>query len=225
MPLLPRSHSLWLLPIAVTLSSFTFNTTKAIAKTTYPFSANYDIFSTSIPITQNVSAASLSGESTDAPYKLNTINGLTYVEVDFATGFFRFNTDPTIFGLQDLPVGSIVFGSGINKLFGTDIAVGQIDFTTNTAKASGTFTITGGEGIFAGATGTLSFVEFDTLSFDPAIPTKARASVNGFIQTVPEPKTNKAIIAMGAIGVGVLLRHRRCYRERKILRDMTETMR
>lgn len=210
MPLLPRLYSLWLLPIAVTLSSFAFNTTKATAKTTYAFSANYNIFSTSTPITQNISVASLSGTSSNAPYGLNTISGLTYAEVDFATGFFRFNTDSTTFGLQGLPVGSIVFGSGINKLFGTDSAIGQIDFTTNTATASGTFTITGGEGIFKRATGTLSFFEFDTLSFDPSIPTIAVASLNGFIQTVPEPKTNKTIIAMGVIGVGVLLRHRRC---------------
>ncbi|BAZ48549.1 hypothetical protein NIES4103_11570 [Nostoc sp. NIES-4103] len=121
-----RSQSLWLFPVAVTLISFACNPTKAIAKTTYAFSANYDILSTSTAITQNLAIASLSGESSDAPYGLNTINGFTYAEVDLATGFFRFDTDPTVFGLQGLPIGSIVFGSGTNKLFGTDSAVVKV---------------------------------------------------------------------------------------------------
>ncbi|MBU7586019.1 MAG: hypothetical protein KAF91_24615 [Nostoc sp. TH1S01] len=211
MQLLPRTHSLWLLPIAVTLLNFTSNSTKALANTTYAFSANYDLFSTSTPITQNVSLATLSGESTDAPYGLNTISGLNYVQVDFATGVLRLNTDPTSFGLQGFPPVSIVFGSGVNKLFGTDSAVGQIDFTTNTATTSGIFNIIGGEGLFARARGTLNFFEVDTLSSDPSIPNRARVSVTGFIQTVPEPRTNTTILAMGVIGVGMLLRrHRHC---------------
>lgn len=209
MQLLPRTHSLWLLPLAVTLISFASNSTKALANTTYAFSANYDILSTATPITPNVLTATLSGESTDAPYGLNTISGFNYVEIDFATGFFRFNTDPATFGLPGLPVGTIVFGSGVNKLFGTDSATGQIDFTTNTAIASGIFNITGGEGIFARARGTLSFFEVDTLSSDPSIPNRARASVTGFIQTVPEPQTNTTIVAMGMIAGGMLLRNRR----------------
>jgi hypothetical protein len=92
------------------------------------------------------------------PHELNKINGLTYTQGELATGIFRFNTDPTTLGLQDIPLGSIVFsGSGNNKLFGTDSATGMIDLTTLTATASGTFTITSGEGIFRDATGTLAF--------------------------------------------------------------------
>lgn len=209
-----RSHTVWLFPLALTLVSFEPSGTQATAQTTYTFRANYDILATSRALTQDVTVTSLFGESTDAPYDLTTINGLTYSQVDFATGFFRFNTDPTTFGLQGVPSGSIVFGSGSNKLFGTDNAVGVINFTTLTATATGTFTITGGEGIFAGATGTLAFSEVDTLSLDPTVPTRARASVNGSfqvfpVQTVPEPRTVTTLVGMGMTGAGVLLPWRR----------------
>lgn len=85
------------------------------------------------------------------------------------------------------------------------------DFTTLTARATGTFTITGGEGIFAGATGTLDFSEVDALSLDPTVPTRAKSSVNGSIQVfpskaVPEPRTVTMLVGMGIIGAGFLLR-------------------
>jgi len=76
------------------------------------------------------------------------------------------------------------------------------------AKSNGTFNITGGEGIFAGATGTLAFSEVDTLSLDPTIPTRARATVNGSFQVVPqkvsEPTNITALIGLGLIGVSLL---------------------
>lgn len=198
-----------LVPLALTTVSFGLNVPKATAQTTYTFSSNYNVSATSRAITPAISAVSISGESSDAPYGLATINGHLYSQVDFATGSYRFNTDPTIFGLQDTPYGSIVFGSGTNKLFGTDNATGLIDFGTLTARAAGTFTITGGEGMFSGATGTLSFSEVDTLSLDPAVPTRASSSVNGSFQVVPEPKNDVTLVGMGIIGAGVVLRQRR----------------
>jgi hypothetical protein len=189
--------------------SFGLDVPKATAQTTYTFSSNYDVSATSRAITPDISAVSISGESSDAPYGLTTINGKLYSQVNFATGAYRFNTDPTTFGLQDAPHGSIVFGSGSNKLFGTDNATGLIDFGTLTARATGTFTITGGEGMFSGATGTLGFSEIDALSLDPSVPTRARSSANGSFQVVPEPKNDVTLVGMGIIGAGVVLRQRR----------------
>lgn len=165
---MPHSHSVWLVPLALTLVGFGLNAPSATAQNTYTINSNYDVLANSRAITSDTSAVSISGESTDAPYGLTTINGLLYSQVDLATGAFRFNSDPTMFGLQDEPFGSIVFGSGSNKLFGTDNASGMIDFGTLTATASGTFTITSGAGIFVGATGTLAFSEVDTISLDPS---------------------------------------------------------
>lgn len=95
-------------------------------------------------------------------------------------------------------------------MFGTDNATGLIDFGTLTARATGTFTITGGEGMFSSATGTLSFSEVDTLSLDPAVPTRASSSVDGSIQVVPEAKSDvTTLVGMGITGAGVMLRQRR----------------
>ena len=204
-----REHTVWLVPLALTLLSFGLNAPNAMAQTTYTFNANYNISATSKAITPNISATSISGESTDAPYGLTTINGLTYSQADFATGSYHFNTDPTTFGLQDAPHNSIVFGSGSNKLFGTDNATGLIDFGTLTARATGTFNITGGEGIFSGATGILGFSEIDSLSLDPSVPTRASSLVNGSFQVVPEPKSDVTLVGMGIIGASVVLRRRR----------------
>ena len=206
MHIMLRSSHVWLVSITLALVGFGPGVVKATAQTTYTFSASYDVLAISRAITPNISATSLSGVSSDAPYDLNTFNGLTYSQVDFTTGFYRFNTDPTTLGLQNLASTSVVFGSGSNKLFGSDSATGVIDFSTLTAKAAGIFTITGGEGLFAGATGILNFSEVDALSLDPAVPTRARASVSGSFQTVPEPRTDALLVGMSTIGAGVLLR-------------------
>jgi len=95
-----REHTIWLVPLALTTVRFGLNAPKATAQTTYTFSSNYDISPTSRAITPDISTVSISGESNDAPYGLTTINGLTYSQVDFATGSYRLNTEPTIFGLQ-----------------------------------------------------------------------------------------------------------------------------
>ncbi len=205
------SHKTWFIPVALTLVGFAPSAATAFTQAPYTFNASYDTLNTSEIISSNVSKASISGESSDAPYGLNKINGSTYTQIDLATGMFSFNTDPTKFGLKSIPLGSIVFsGSGDDKLFGTDDATGIIDLSTLTATASGTFTITGGEGIFSGVTGTLAFSEVDALSLNSDVPFRGRASVNGTIQTVPEPKTDIMLLSMGPIiGASVLLYRRR----------------
>lgn len=208
-----RSHIAWFLPATFSFFGLASCIQSVTAQTTYEFSANYDILANSRPITSDVSAGSLSGESTDAPYGLTQISGSTYSQIDFNTGFFRFNTDPATFGLQDSPVGEIIFfGSDTNnKLFATDDDAGVIDFETLEANASGTFTITGGEGIFTNATGQLALSEVYTLNLDPTVPTNIKASLDGSIQVfpvqaVPEPRNAIVLLGIGAIGTVVLFR-------------------
>ena len=57
------------------------------------------------------------------------------------------------------------FGSGDNKLVGSDDLTGIIDFETLIATSTGIFTITDGEGELEGAQGILSFSEVDQLKF------------------------------------------------------------
>ena len=199
------------MPIALTLVGFGWGVPKATAQTLYPFSASYNVSATYKDIGSGVSEVSLVGESTDALYGLTKISGTTYSLVELVTGLFRFNTDPTTFGLQEIPFGLIVFsGSGNDKLFGTDSATGVIDFETFTATAQGIFTITGGEGQFRGATGILDFSEVDQLSLDPTVPLTGRAVVSGTFQVkaVPEPTLVPTLVALGGIGSGFLLRRR-----------------
>lgn len=209
-----RSSASWLIPGIFALIGFGSSIESAKAQTFYTFDANYDVLSTSEPINQNVSLTTLSGESTDAPFGLSKVSGLTYSQVDLATGTFRFNTDPANFGLEDLPLGSVtLFGDGDNKLFGTNNAMGTIDFTNLTGTAENTFTITGGEGLFENAAGTLILQEFYQISLDPNVPTIANSKASGTIevplnQKVPEPNNIFALMGIGVIISTFLLRQR-----------------
>ncbi|MEO1350292.1 MAG: hypothetical protein AAFW84_16060 [Cyanobacteria bacterium J06635_15] len=186
----------------------------AKAQTIYPFEATYNVSSTSEPITQDVSSTALSGESTDAPFGLSRVSGLTYSQLDLASGTFRFNTNPANFGLDNLPSGSVMlFGDGDNKLFGTNNAIGTIDFTNLTGTAENTFTITGGEGLFENAAGTVILQEAYQISLDPNVPTIASSKASGTIEVpltrqVPEPNDTFALIGIGIVGATFLLRRR-----------------
>lgn len=208
-----RSHTSWLIPGVLALIGFG-SSIDAKAQTFYTFDATYDVSSTSESITEDVSATTLSGESTDAPFGLSRVSGLTYSQVDLVTGTFQFNTNPANFGLDDLPSGSVtLFGDGDNKLFGTNNAFGAIDFTNLTGTAENTFTITGGEGLFENAAGTLILQEVYQISLDPNVPTIANSIANGTIevplnQKVPEPNNTLALIGIGIVGATFLLRQR-----------------
>lgn len=209
------SYAFRIFGVAITLLSFSSTLQSVKAQTTYTFNATYDVSSTSIGITPNISATTISGESTDAPYGLTQVGGLTYSQVDFITGSLRFNTNPVTFGLGSLPIGEVaLFGSGSNRLVGTNNATGAIDLQTLTATATNVFTIASGEGLFENATGALTLNEVFQVSLDPTVPTTGRARVSGTIQVpstqkVPEPTTTTALIGMGAMGVGLLLRQQR----------------
>lgn len=202
--------NLRLVPVALMLVGFGPSAAPAIAQTTYTFSANYDLSNSVTSITPGLSEIFISGTSTAAPYSLTQLNGQIYLQSNFATGEIRANTDPTTFGLQGLPLGYFVLeGTGSDKLVGTETANGAIDLQTFRVTNNGTITLTGGEGIFSEATGTLSFSEVGTLSTDPSVPYRGQLSVNGSFEAVPEPGTETGmLVGMGIIGAGVLLRQR-----------------
>ncbi|MDZ8225089.1 CHRD domain-containing protein [Nostoc sp. ChiVER01] len=164
-------------------------------QTTYNFHADYETKNNFKGIASNLVQVTPSWQSTNAPYDLDKLTGLVYGQTDFATGKFNFNTDPTKFGLQGLPTGSIVLqGSNDDKLFATDNANGMVDFEKLTSTSSGTYTLTGGEGKFKGATGTLNFSETGKLSTNPSDPLKGEASITGSFQ-VPGSKPGFRIYA------------------------------
>ncbi|MEA5623484.1 hypothetical protein [Nostoc sp. UHCC 0251] len=205
-----RSYTAWLVPVVLALIGFGLDVKSAIAQQVYTFNATYDVFSTSKPITPDVSVTTISGQSFDAPYDLTKVSGSTYSQVNFATGEFRFNTDAATFGLQGLPVGEVVlFGNDTNKLFGTNNATGVIDFLSSKGTAMNIFTITSGEGLFQGAVGTLTLSEVYQISLDPNIPTTGKSKASGtiqvFSQTVPEPSTTTASALIGIMGAAFLL--------------------
>ena len=209
-----RSYTARLVTVPLALICFGLDVKSAIAQQLYTFNATYDIFSTSKPITPDVSITTISGQSVDAPYDLTKVSGLTYSQVNFATGELRFNTDAATFGLQGLPIGEVVlFGNGSNKLFGTNNAIGVIDFLSSKGTATNIFTITSGEGLFKGAVGTLTLSEVYQISLDPNIPTTGKSKVSGtiqvFSQTVKEPSTTTASALIGMMGAAFWMRRQR----------------
>ncbi len=174
-----------------------------LAQTSFQFDATYNITATSNELDKGVSKVLLTGSSENAPFGLTQISGVTYSLGDLLTGNFQANTDPTVFGLLDAPMGEITFfGSGDNKLIGSDEITGTINLETLIATSTGIFTITRGEGQFIGANGVLSFNEVDQLSLDPNIPLTGVATVSGTfeIQSVPEPHPSITLIGLGVIG-------------------------
>ena len=200
----------------VVLTSISFGSApiKAIAQTTYPFSGSYDTKIDVVPIGNGLSQSIELATSDQAPYGLTQYQGLIYAQSDPATGGLTFNTNPLAFGLPNLPPGYITFsGEGTdNKLYGSATASAIFDRENLTGQGSGTLTITGGEGLFAGATGTLDFLEIDRLNPDPnVLSIEGKAQITGSIRAVPEPGSELGTLvgAGGLIGATILLRRRR----------------
>lgn len=208
-----RLHSVWLFCAALTLLGFEPGA-EAIAQTTYPFDAVYDAEIITTPIEGNISKTTETGESADAPYGLTNLTITNYAELNPETGVFTYGPSPASFGLEGLPPGTFtLFGDESDKVFGTISGSVSVDFENLVGTGSATITITGGEGLFSGATGTLDLLENDTFSPDPTAPIDAEFSISGSIQTVPEPTTNTTLIGIGMIGVGFLLYSRRSGRK------------
>ena len=202
----------WLVPVAFCLVGFGSSVQSAMAQTTYPFEATYNSENTLVPITENVSRVTITGQSTDAPYGLTSTRLTDYGLTDLATGTITFGPDAAEFGLQNLPSGNLTyFGLGSDQLFGTNTGTAKLDFQNLVGTATGTVNITGGSGRFSGATGIFSFVENDILNQDQTAPFKGQLVLSGSFQTpqaVPESRNITALVSMGVIGVGFGLRRR-----------------
>jgi hypothetical protein len=208
-----RSCTTWLVPVALTLVGVAIDATKAIAQTTYPFRGNYDTVINITPLTESISLSSELAINTDdqAPYGLTQYQGNVYTQTDPVTGALTFNTDPAVFGLPDLPMGYIEFSGEDtdNKLFGTATATAVLNQENLTGQGFGTLTITGGEGLFANATGVLDFTETDTLNPDPnVLSLNGESVITGSIEVVPEPGAETGILVGGSLGAAILLRRR-----------------
>lgn len=214
--MIQKSYSAWLFGVALTLVGFGASVPKAIAQTTYPFETTYDAEINTTLLEQSdaeiILETNVTGESTDAPYGLTNLQIENYSSVDPATGVVRYDSDPATFGLEGLPLGTLTLsGNGNDKLFGTNRG------TVSGDTGSGTITLTGGEGRFVGATGTLDLFQTITSSPDPTgvtAPIISPATISGSFQTseaVPEPRTDASLVSIGLIGAGFLLRrYRRC---------------
>ena len=212
-----RSHSLWLLPVVLTIVGFNSNTPKANAQTTYQFNATYDTVGTSDFDPSNPTAPErvlFSGSSTDAPYGLTELEALRYSQFDPATGTFVVTSDPSILGLEDALDGYILLeGSNGDRIEGNYSGSGIVDFQNNTTTESYTFNITGGSGIFTGATGTLNAEAFNILPADIGEPPNTFISQRSFSgsfqtpQTTPESTSVSTLIGIG-VGASFLLYRR-----------------
>lgn len=206
--MLLRLHAVWLVPLALTLLlDFGLSNAKAIAQTTYPFEANFTSETTLTPIGSNISRVTDIAQTTDAPYGITGFINTNYSQFDPATNTITFGPDAAQFGLEGLPIGTVTF-SGSDRLFGTISGTASLDFANLVGNSSGTINITGGEGRFSGAVGSLTFNENDTVNPDPTAPLRGQALVSGSFQTpaVPEPKNDAALISLGVLGTGFLLR-------------------
>lgn len=211
------SYTARFVSVALTVVGVGISAKSAIAQTTYPFSGNYDTVINITPITDSVSLSTELATSTDAnaPYGLTQYQGIVYGQTDPTTGVTSFDSNPGTFGLPDLPPGYIVLqGENTdNKLFGTATASAVFDRQNLVGNGSGTLNITGGEGLFTNASGTLNFQETDTLNPDPnVLSVNGQALITGSIQTpaVPEPKGEiGTVAAIGLIGVGLMVRRNR----------------
>lgn len=214
-----RSHITWLIPVALAFGGFGLNVQSASAQATYDtyeFTANYK---TSVELQpflpeQNISRATITGESTDAPYGLTKFTSNTYgkSEPRGANTFTKFNSDPATFGVKSEILKDVYYSDGPNQLFGTANDSAEINPIAGTIKGGGTITINSGTGIFQNVTGKIDFTEEDALSA-PGTPSIGDAVLKFSLKTpraVPEPTATTALISMSVLGAGFVLRkHRR----------------
>lgn len=207
-----------LIPVALTLVGFGTAIESATAAT-YDFSTTYNTTVTLNPFNPqfpDIVRATITGDTTDAPYGLTSFVSNTYgkTNTDPTTLITEtaFNSDPATFGLQGEQALSDRYFGGANELFGKANDSAEVNPLAGTIHGGGTITINGGTGIFKDATGEITFTEADKLGADPTAPSKGQAVLNFSLQTpekVPEPTATTALIAIAIIGGSSLLRRRR----------------
>ncbi|MBR8838428.1 MAG: hypothetical protein DSM106950_31605 [Stigonema ocellatum SAG 48.90 = DSM 106950] len=208
-----RSRIVWFVPVALSVVGLGALPAPATAQATYNFSANFDGFSlTTSIVPPEINEIRFEGDSTDAPFGLTKLSTLLYSQVNRNTGSAILDTDPKVLGVQGNPDGSFVLlGTGSDKLFASVRATGSLDSSTNTERLSGTVNLTGGEGRFSGANGTLALSGGVVLAQEPNGLERTQISVTGSFKSVPDPSNLMALISLGVGGAGVLL-SRRIYR-------------
>jgi hypothetical protein len=202
--------------VGVTFFSQGVVSAPALAETTYLFdNADYDI-------TLNVTGSPapgilnlfIAGDSINAPFGLTQFLSNTYTQLD-PTGLITFDTNPTAFNLQSSP-GFVKFsGTGSdsnNEISGDARGNGFVNLATGEQEFNSIATITDGEGRFSGAVGQLTF-SFSGIALSSTLTSfRGHLLVSGSLSTptatVPEPSTVQALLGIGVIGVGVLLRQR-----------------
>jgi hypothetical protein len=97
------------------------------------------------------------------------------------------------------------FGGG-NTFFGTFLGTLAPLPTPGVLAFSETFTLTGGTGLFAGASGSL--LGTGTVTFNPNDTANSHTDFTGTINTVPEP-TTILLLGTGLAGVGAAVRKKR----------------
>ncbi len=214
-----RSHIKWLIPAALAFGGFGLNVQTASAQATYDtyeFTVDYGTLVEFKPFLpeQNIVRATITGDTADAPYGLTNFTSNTYGQSEprGANTFTRFNSDPATFGIQGEVLGDRYYGDGPNQLFGLANDSAEINPIEGTIRGGGTITITGGTGIFQNTTGRIDFTQEDRLG-PPGAPSTGNAILKFSLKTpraVPEPTSTTALVGVGVLGAGVLLRkHRR----------------
>ncbi|MBD2532441.1 hypothetical protein H6G97_23800 [Nostoc flagelliforme FACHB-838] len=137
-----------------------------------------------------------------------------YGEFNSNTGVIVIDSDPTEFGLENLPSGNFaISGEGEDRLFGTVSGSAVLDFPNSVGSVNNTISITDGTGRFSGATGTLRLLENLTLDNpDITAPVTGLPLISGSVQTfqtVPEANQITGLLSLGVIGFSVLNRRRR----------------
>jgi hypothetical protein len=203
----------WVVAAVVSVTSIGMSWQKSNAQTVFDFDTFYDTEVVLQPIRTELTRASITGTNPNAPYGLTNFSSTNYSQFNPVTGTFTFVPDAAQFGVQDLPVGmDMYFGANADKLFGLSNATAVIDNVNSVLNGSGTVTITGGEGRFAGATGLFNFTETEPLNEDPTAPLRGRAFLKGSFQipkTLPEPRTDVALFSVELIGIACLMRQYR----------------
>lgn len=207
-----RSNTVWFAPVVLTLVCTGPSVLPAYsAQSEYTFNANYEGI---ISLVDTIPPADIlkfvtEAESSNAPFGLTNANQLHYAlnTPDKVT----ITTVPNVFGLKDEPDGFLsLFGTGSDKLFGTYSGTSKPN-PGNLQTFSGTVNITGGEGRFLGAEGTLTFS--GGLTYPR--PSPIWFSLDGSFTTngssteptpVPEPSSILGLLVFGAFGAGSVLK-------------------
>jgi hypothetical protein len=216
-----RSHIKWLIPAALAFGGFGLNVQSASAQATYDtyeFTANYKTSVELQPFNESLGIvrATITGETADAPYGLNSFTSDTYGQIQPSDNpsiiKYKFNSDPGAFGLIGEPAFSDRYYGGANELFGKASDSAVIDLEKGTISGGGTITIDSGKGVFENATGKIDFTQEDKLAA-PGEPSVGQATLKFSLRTpraVPEPTSTTALVGIGVTGAGLLLRkHRR----------------